>query len=794
MIKKSFRLPFIILAVILILSAFLLWDLIETGKVVRTGAPGIVLDQKTQISQADYVGKESCIKCHQRQHGLWEGSHHDLAMQKASDSTVLGNFDDEQFTHFGITSKFYRRDNKFFVETESLDGKNHEFEVSFTYGITPLQQYLVEFPDGRLQVLPLCWDTRSLKEGGQKWFHIYPDERIAPDDILFWMRINQNWNFMCSECHSTNVRKNYDVESNTFNTTYSEINTSCEACHGPGSDHVTWAEAYQMSGKPVKKGDMGLKIRLKLADQGTWIFTNSETGTAERNRPLGSKVLVEMCARCHSRRTAITDEYVYGKHLLNTHRPRLLEEDVYYPDGQILEEVYVYDSFLQSKMYQKGVICTDCHEPHSTKVYAYDNTLCYRCHSYEKYGGRSHHFHNPDSTGSLCVECHMPERTYMVIDPRRDHSIRIPRPDLSDKLGTPNACNKCHDDKSAQWSTDYIKKWYGDDSTNKPHFGTVFYASRKLEPGSREALLTIVRNSDQPVMVRASAILELERFPNTEVARIINEMVHSNEPLLRFAAAQSADMIAVDERWAMMKHLLNDSLSVIRLEAANKLSNTNRNRISEKYQRILDREINAYIKSQNFNGERPSSHLNLGILYLQQGNYDLAESEYKKAIELEPGFPYSYINLSDLYRTQNRDDLGEKVLLDGIAYIKKSPDLFQALGFLYVRQRRIEEGMEYLEKSVLAAPQNPDFAYTYGVALNSTGKSQEAIRILEEAYQYNIYNESILQALATISRDSYYLDKSIRYTRELIRLNPANRGYVELLRELQQKRTNEGTH
>ena len=791
MTNKSSRLTLIAIVVVLSITAFLIWDLVDTNTFVsRKSSPQIQIDENQGVG-ANYVGKETCINCHQRQYDLWLGSYHDLAMQVANDSTILGDFNNSKFTHFGVTSKFYRRDKNFYVETEGLDGKNHEYQISYAFGVIPLQQYLIKFPDGRYQVLPLCWDTRPAGEGGQRWFHIYPDERIAPNDVLFWMRMNQNWNFMCAECHSTNLRKNYDVESDTYNTSYSEINVACESCHGPGSVHVSWAENYNKSGKPTEKGEMGLKVRLKQADQGTWVFTDKEKGSAERNRPLASDVLVEMCARCHSRRTAITDEYVHGKNLLTTHRPRLIEEGMYYPDGQILEEVYVYDSFLQSKMHQKGVICTDCHEPHSTKVYAQDNTLCYRCHSYEKFGGRSHHFHNPDSTGSSCVDCHMPERTYMVVDPRRDHSIRIPRPDLSEKLGTPNACNKCHSNKSTKWATDYVTKWYGSDFTKKPHFGAIFSASRKMVPGSRESLLKIATNPEQQAIVRASAILELQRFPDAQVARLLNESVHSKEPLIRFAAAQASDIISNDDRWTMMKHLLTDSLYVIRLEAANKLSNVNRNRISARFNQLLEQGIEEYIQSQNFNGERPSSHINLGVLYIQQGKYELAESEYKRAIKLEPGLPYSYINLSDLYRLQNRDDLGEQLLLDAIAYIPENGALYHALGLLYARQKRFDEGLKYLEKSALIALEDPNLAYTYGIALNSTGNSQQALKVLDQAHQRYEYNETILQALATISRDNRLFDEAEKYTRKLLRIDPQNQGYIGLIREVQQNKANE---
>ena len=789
MLKKTSRLTIIVVLVVLIITSILVWDLIDTKKIFKREPSASDGMEQDEAAQAGYVGKEACFTCHQREFNLWLGSHHDLAMQVANDTTILANFNNTSFTHFGVTSKFYKREGKFYVETEGLDGKNHEYLVSYAFGVSPLQQYLVKFPDGRYQVLPICWDTRPASEGGQRWFHIYPDERIAPDDILFWMRMNQNWNFMCAECHSTNLRKNYDVENDSYNTTFSEINVACESCHGPGSEHVEWADNYNKSDKPLEKGDMGLKIRLKQADQGTWVFRDAEKGSAERNRPLESDVLVEMCARCHSRRTSITDEYVHGKNLLNTHRPRLIEEGLYFSDGQILEEVYVYDSFLQSKMHQKGVICTDCHEPHSTKVYAQDNTLCYRCHSYEKFGTRSHHFHNPDSSGASCVDCHMPERTYMVVDPRRDHSIRIPRPDLSEKLDTPNACNQCHKDKSNRWATDYVKKWYGNDFVDQSHFGTIFEASRNNEPGSRESLLNIATNQEQPVIVRASAILELQRFPDVQVARLLNESVKSPEPLIRFAAAQVADMIPIDDRWSMMKHLLSDSLYVIRLEAANRLSGVNKNRISNKYNNLLEQGIQDYIKSQYFNGERPSSRVNLGVLYTQQGEYNLAEAEYRSAINLEPGMPYPYINLADLFRIQNRDDLGEKILLEGIDYISNNASLFHALGLLYARQKKLNEALIYLKKAMETEPGQPNFGYTYAIALNSTGSSNEALEVLKKVHGEHQNDQTILQSLTTISRDNGLYGEAEIYARRLLRIDPHNQGYATLLREVSKKST-----
>ena len=379
-----------------------------------------------------FVGGDACVRCHRVQSNYWSGSHHDLAMQEVSDFTVLGDFNDMTFTYAGMTSTFFKRDGRFFVRTDGPDGELTEYPIAYTFGAVPLQQYLVEFPGGRLQVLSICWDTRPAAQGGQRWFHLYPDEKIDHNDELHWTGRQQNWNYMCAECHSTHVVKGYLEAEDRYETTWSELDVSCEACHGPGSAHVAWArEREKRKGQeevldsPAAAGDMELAVRFKDPQEVHWAI-DLETGTAKRSVPRESHFEVETCGRCHARRSPIDEEYRYGRPLLDTHRVALLDEALYYPDGQILEEVYVYGSFLQSRMYAAGVTCSDCHDPHSGGLYAEGNGLCARCHAPHRFDTPEHHFHKAESTGALCVECHMPVRSYMVVDPRHDHSLRIP--------------------------------------------------------------------------------------------------------------------------------------------------------------------------------------------------------------------------------------------------------------------------------------------------------------------------------------------------------------------------------
>ena len=309
-----------------------------------------------------YTGRATCTECHPNENNAWQGSHHDLAMQPASSSTVLGAFDGRTFDYHGVTSTFFKNDSGYIIRTDGPDGELHDYPVAYTFGVAPLQQYLVAFPRGRYQASSLCWDSRPAEEGGQRWFHLYPDEKIDHTDPLHWTGPYQGWNFMCAECHSTGLKSNYSLEEDSYDTTWAEIDVSCEACHGPGSDHVSWAR----SGADEKLPNSGFPVALGDDDGGSW-ETDPNTGVPRRTVPRQFRAEVEACGRCHSRRSVVAEPYVHGRPLMDTHLVSLLDENLYYADGQIQDEVYVYGSFLQSKMHANGVTCGDCHDPRSLK-------------------------------------------------------------------------------------------------------------------------------------------------------------------------------------------------------------------------------------------------------------------------------------------------------------------------------------------------------------------------------------------------------------------------------------------
>ena len=738
---------------------------------------------KSSKGKITYVGRDSCITCHEREYQLWQNSHHDRAMEVATENTVLGDFNNSTFTHFGITSRFYRRDGNYYVYTEGADGRFKEFKIAYTFGFFPLQQYLIAFPNGRYQVLGICWDTRPQQSGGQKWFHIYPDERIAPGDVLFWTRVSQNWNYMCAECHSTNFQKNYFPGEDYYESSYSEIDVSCESCHGPGSEHIYWARHRLYDESLQKSKDKGLKVRFNDSINGSWVFTTNKT-TATKTTPPGIGMEVETCGRCHSRRTVLTEKYYHGKSLLETHRPALLTEDLYFADGQILEEVYVYGSFLQSKMYHNGVTCHDCHDPHGLTTFAKGNALCYRCHLHEKYGSESHHHHKPDSAGADCADCHMPERTYMVIDPRRDHSIRIPRPDISERIHSPNACNQCHKDKTTSWSIEYVKKWYGNSFIDKPHYGMFLFDGRRAKPGASHELSVLIGNSETPPIVKATALELLRQFVDTQSLNAIEASLSDINPLLRLSAVDALDAFGQEDQARFLKPMMQDSFKVIRAEAGRLLSALPEYMFSQTERTEIKKVIRDYIEIQAAVADNPGAQLNLGILYMNRQEYKKAEKSYRQAIHLEPEYPPAYINLADLYRQRNQEKMAEKLLREALQQFPDMPEIYYALGLSLVRQKRNEESLTYLEDAVKKRPKDPHLNYVYGIALNSQGKKQEALSILSKAIKNNPFNTELLYALSTIYRDEGKIGLSLKYAQQLSEIAPDDQGYQKLLQQI----------
>ncbi len=741
--------------------AFQRWRSVVTGPEIADASAG----------RPHFVGRQTCVGCHPNEDALWQGSDHDLAMQIPSEETVLGDFSGSTYNHFGVETTFFVRDGEYMVRTDGPDGKLHDFPIAYLFGFEPHEQYLIAFPDGSYQALNVCWDNRPAEEGGQRWFHLYPDHPTPYTDPFHWTGTLQNWNFMCAECHSTNLDKGYDLDTDTYNTTYSEIDVSCEACHGPASHHVAIATAAEKGQRPKEDARLGLMLSMKDPNGGVWEM-DQESGNAKRSVPIGSRTEVETCGRCHVRRSVVDDDYIYGRPLMDTHRPALLTDPLYYADGQIQDEVYVYASILQSKMFAKGVTCSDCHDIHSLELKAPGDAVCSQCHLPSKYATPQHHFHKQDGPGASCLDCHMPETKYMVVDPRRDHSWRVPRPDLTSTIGSPNTCNweGCHPDTSAQWAATTMDDWYGAD-WRKPHYGEVLYAARVGAPGARDGLLSLVEDPEMPDIVRATAVFELEHFIDGTSLSAIEGALSDDDPLVRRAALTAMAPLPPDQRLLALP-LLDDPIRAVRVEAARLLAPVSDSELTPEELTVLERGLVELEDSLMVDADRAEAHMTLGSVYLDRQRLDDAEAAYRTALRLNPRFGPAAVNLSDLYRGQGRDAEGERVLVDFLTRNPEDGVVHHSLGLLLAREQRYEEAVLELARAAELRPDDPRFAYVHGVALQSTGHSDEAIQVFEGALEIHPYDPEVLYALVSIHAQNGDVAAAAEYARRLAEIRP----------------------
>ena len=689
-------------------------------------------------------------------------------MQHAGGMSVLGDFNSARYRYHDVTTTFFQRDGGYYVNSDGPDGRMQDFEIKFTFGVYPMQQYLVEMPGGRMQALGVAWDSRPRAEGGQKWFHLYPKEKVDHNDELHWTKLSQNWNYMCAECHSTNLKKNYDLASNRFSTTWSEINVSCEACHGPASRHVEWANRIPGAESIAQKG---LAVLLDARKSVTWNFSPAaNTATRSETSPPGKEI--EMCARCHSRRSTLTEDYRHGRPLMDTHLPALLTEYLYYPDGQVNEEDYEYGSFIQSKMFHKGVTCSDCHDPHTQKLRAPGNETCLQCHRAETFASAEHHHHPMESKGAVCAGCHMPTTNFMVIHARHDHSIRIPRPDLSVRLGTPNACTQCHADKEAAWADAQIKDWYGPAWAPGWHFGETLHEAIQGMPQAGPDLAAVTLSPQVPDIARATAASLLANYLEPTTGVVLPKLLANPSPMVRHSALAIVEQLPAERRWVLAGTLLSDSVRAVRIEAGRVLAAAQQGAPTPALEFALESAVGDYVSAQLESAEHPQSHVNLGLLYQDMGNPDKAERAYLQAIALDPAYVAAHVNLADLYRVLNKDAKAEETLVKARTAIGENAAVEHALGLLYVRTRQMPNALASLALAARLLPDNARYVYVYAVALNSNGDASRAIEILEAVNVTHPYDRDVLIALVSFHKSAGNMQAAMEFAGKLANIDP----------------------
>jgi predicted CXXCH cytochrome family protein len=699
--------------------------------------------------ESKYIGSTQCKSCHQSEFDEWQQSHHYIAMQPANDRTVLGDFNNTIFIADGVTSRFYKKEGSFYINTQGSDGKNNDYKVLYTFGFFPLQQYLISFPGGRMQTTRLSWDSRE-----KKWFNQRAGEKIYHKDWLHWTGNAQNWNTMCASCHSTNLQKNYEFETDTYHTTWSEVNVACESCHGPGGKHADFVktDAYI---KGERLNNSGLQ------------YAKSDNASSQLNT----------CAPCHARKSDIVQKVLNNGELMDNIIPQNISNEYYYADGQIRDENYEFGSFSQSKMFHNNVRCSNCHNPHSGKLISQGNALCLNCHE-PKYNSEAHHFHTLNTQSAECINCHMPQKTYMGNDHRRDHSFRIPRPDQSVLYGTPNTCTSCHSNKTNKWAADAVIKWYG--PKRAYHFSDDLLPGSKLNATSEKHLSKLIRDTSQPEIARATAIYYLGNIHTEQSIKSLLYAFSDAKPMVRYQAIRSAQNFPYNLWIQEVMPLLQDKVRANRIAAADLFQRIPTNEIPTQTMPIFQsakNELEAYVLYQR---DFALGNVIAGDYFMKNTEYTKAITHYQRSLQKDSLLNYSRLNLSSALSATGRNDEALKVLKMAATIDNKNSRVYYNLALLNNEMGQQKDALHSFEMALKTGGNDPNLYYNYGLLLWQIGDVKKAEQELLKGWKQWPLVENLNYALATFYIQQNKTNKALFHAKTLWKIAPTNPNYSQI--------------
>ena len=739
------------------------------ARLVRPEKP--FLDDERAVF-AQYGGSDSCRECHPDQYDLWQNSHHRLAERPVVPGLDRGAFDPARSFRHGTQATEVRWTNGVAeVAGLGLSGKPETHAVARVIGHAPLRQFLVPFPGGRWQTLEATYDPHS-----NEWFNVYGNEDRRPGEWGHWTGRGMNWNHMCAGCHNTRVRKDYDEASDAYHTTMAELTVGCEACHGPLRAHNEWQRQFGKSGR--KDPTLSKWPRARVVDN---------------------------CGFCHARRGDLTGDFKPGDDFLDHMRLTIADaSETYYADGQVREENYEYAAFLGSRMHFRGVYCLDCHNPHSAKTILPGNWLCLRCHNGTYTNApliepvsHSHHkvfgyntngvLVNTDlmaykprdiqETGGECVNCHMPQTVYMQRHWRHDHGFTIPDPLLTKQAGIPNACNRCHQDKDADWALKYCEEWYGP-KMDRPsrHRTQVIAAARRGEVAARSGLLGLLATNEIPYW-RAVAAGLLESWAGEPPVRdALLRGLTDPDALVRADCVHALEPLAGEDvpgGATALRRCLEDPVRAVRVAAAWALRSS------------LDRSSRAgteLLHSLAINADQPGGQAQLGAFALAGGDGAQAARHYEQAVAWDTNsaaFRHDYaMVLSGL----NRAPEAVEQLQAACRLEPRNAEFQYKLALAWNELGQTEKTIAGLQAAVRLEPAHARAWYNLGLVLNSTGLTEEALQALIRAESADGSDPRSPYARATILARSGRTEEARRAAQRALEINPRFEPAREMLR------------
>ncbi|MBK8040669.1 MAG: tetratricopeptide repeat protein [Verrucomicrobiaceae bacterium] len=706
---------FCLLGTVLLASCGKEYTEVSVAAVKKAPEPYVLPNEKAVFAQ--YAGAMTCAGCHPEQFAKWKASHHGLAERKPDAKLDEAAFSPAQtFKHGSQTTEAAKKDADYVLTALGFGDKIAPYKVERVIGHDPLRQFLVDGGSGRLQTMEACFDPHK-----GDWFNVYGDEDRKPGEWGHWTGRGMVWNQMCASCHNTRLRKNYDVAKDSYHTSMAEMTVSCEACHGPMKSHLEWQQA-----NPGKKSDPTLT---------KW----------SRDQQ------IENCAGCHARRGEITGDFVPGESFWDHYHLTIVDHsDTYHPDGQIRDENYEFASFVSSRMYHAGVRCMDCHDMHSMKTILPGNQLCMRCHTPGGFPNappilpEAHSFHGVESTGNQCINCHMPQTVYMQRHPRHDHGFTIPDPWLTKEHGVPNACNKCHTDKTTDWALEAANKWWGPKMEKRKTRvrADLIAKARKGDDSARDGLVALLSSDEIPYW-KASAAVLLERWiGEPAVQSAVTAQLQHAHPLVRQSAVHALEAMAPSGSIrSQIEPLLDDPVRSVRSTAAWAL------RDSLNLDSTAGKDL---LHMLSLNLDQPSGQMQAGQFWFARGNHAKAIEHMEKAILWDPNSPPFHHDLAMVHSVTGQTKLAIQKMRDAIRVAPKHAEYHYELGLALAETGDIQAVIASLEEAVRLDPLLARAWYNLGLAKNSLNDPEGAMTALMRGEAANPGDPAIPYARATI--------------------------------------------
>jgi tetratricopeptide (TPR) repeat protein len=690
-----------------------------------------------------YAGSVSCRECHEKFYQLWSTSRHGLAMQPYTSEFARKELTAQE-DEIKIGSSSYRADISGpdgFVRERGAGGER-KYRIEHVLGGKNVYYLLTPLEKGRLQTLPVAYDTQR-----KEWFDTaasgirhFPGGQTGQQ--VNWKDPAYTFNTSCHGCHVSQLTSNYDLETDTYATTWAEPGINCEACHGPSAEHN---RVFREAPKGHKPED------IKII---TWKnFTPEQKNAA--------------CSICHAKMSPVTANFAPGDRFFDHFDMATLEDPDFYPDGRDLGENYTYTSWMLSPCAKTGKLdCVTCHTSsgrYRFKAEEKANDACMPCHENHVENATAHTHHQQGSTGNKCISCHMPKTSFARMN-RTDHSMQPPSPSATIAYKSPNACNLCHADKDAAWADKYVREWRPRDyQAPVLKRASLVDSARKRDWIQLPAMLEYIAGKGRDEIFATSLIRMVPASGDSRIIPMLLETIKDTSPLVRGAAAEALQHVQSSEAVRALVTASGDEYRLVRVRAASSLASYPNLPLNETDRSTVEAANKEYLASLTARPDQWSSHYNLGNYYLNRQDFGSAISSYDMALKLEPRAVLAMVNESMAYARTGDNTKADELLQKALKLAPNNPAANFNLGLLKAEQNdpkgaelylkealkadpqmaqaaynlciitskdRINEAVVWCRKAVELRPQDPQYAYTLAFYLNRKGERDEAIRTL----------------------------------------------------------------